>query len=327
MQDLSLATRVSLLRQHGSFSQAYSVVYQPDLDYFGDDRGFLACKMVGSTTLVLADPIAPRAMHGELIRRLLAARREVCFWQVSRPIADILAPLGYLINEMGIERRIEVADYNYEGRQKRNLRNAVNRALNQGYVTRECSVSDVDMDEVLRVSDAWRATRTVRNREVRFLCRPIVIADEVDVRKFFTFDKSGRLAAFGFFDPVYSDGSIVGYLTAFKRYRPREETLLGHAINHHVLETLRRDGIRWLFFGLSPLSEIHDHDFEHSWLVRRSFRLVYKNALFNRFIYPLQGHAGHKRQFRGAPEQTYFAFKTRWALPQLFKVLRACDVI
>ena len=83
----------------------------------------------------------------------------------------------------------------------------------------------------------------MRNREVRFLCRPIVIADEVDVRKFFTFDKNGRLAAFGFFDPVYDNGSIAGYLTAFKRYRPGEETLLGHAINHHVLETLRGEGI------------------------------------------------------------------------------------
>src|SRR5215471_10764815 len=115
MEDLPLETRAALLRQHGSFSQAYSVVYQPDLDYFGDDRGFVAYKTVGSTTLVLADPIAPRAMHGELIRRLLAERRNVCFSQVSRPIADILAPLGFLINEMGIERRIEVASYSYEG--------------------------------------------------------------------------------------------------------------------------------------------------------------------------------------------------------------------
>src|SRR5262249_10281908 len=161
----------------------------------------------------------------------------------------------------------------------------------------ECSLLEVDAEEVQRVSDAWRATRTVRNREVRFLCRPIVIADEVDVRKFFTFDKNGRLAAFGFFDPVYDNGSIVGYLTAFQRYRPGEETLLGHAINHHVIEILRDEGIRWMFFGLSPLAEIYDRDFKRSWLVRRGFRLVYKNTLFNRFIYPLQGHAGHKRQF------------------------------
>lgn len=327
MQDIPLETRVSLLRQHGSFSQAYSIVYQTDLAYFGDERGFLAYKTVGSTTLVLADPIAPPALHRDLIRCLLAAHCDVCFWQISRPIADILASMGFRINEMGIERRINVPGYSYEGRQKRNLRNAINRALNQGYVTRECSMADVDADEVRRVSDAWRATRTVRKREVRFLCRPIVIADEVDVRKFFTFDKNGRLAAFGFFDPIYSDGSIVGYLTAFKRYLPGEESLLGHAINHHVLETLRGDGIQWMFFGLSPLSEIHDRDFERSWLVRRGFRLVYKSALFNRFIYPLQGHAGHKRQFRGEPEQTYFAFKTRWVLPQLFKVLRACDIV
>jgi hypothetical protein len=35
----------------------------------------------------------------------------------------------------------------------------------------------------------------------------------------------------------------------------------------------------------------------------------------------------HKRQFRGVPVQTYYAFNTLPSLPRIIKVLRACRLI
>ena len=49
--------------------------------------------------------------------------------------------------------------------------------------------------------------------------------------------------------------------------------------------------------------------------------------MFNRYIYPLQGHASHKREFKGAAEQTYFAFNKGLPLVRGLKMLRACNMI
>jgi hypothetical protein len=82
--------RLRALRQYGNFALAYSAAFQPDLDYFGNEEGFLAYKQVGSTAFVLSNPLAPIDCYEELIRTFLGDRGDVCFWQASRPVAKIL---------------------------------------------------------------------------------------------------------------------------------------------------------------------------------------------------------------------------------------------
>jgi len=51
--------RLWALREYGNFPLAYSATFQPGLDYFGGEEGFLAYKQVGSTAFVLSNPLAP----------------------------------------------------------------------------------------------------------------------------------------------------------------------------------------------------------------------------------------------------------------------------
>lgn len=326
MEGLALETRVALLRQYGSFSQAYSATYQEGLQHFGDHAGFLAYKMVGRTAMVLSDPVAPAHVRADLIGRFVTKHRDVCFCQVSRPVAAILAPLGFLVNELGYETRLDLANYDFNGQKKRNLRKATSQMARLGYVNRECALSAVDAKEVEALSLGWRRTRAVHRREVSFLVRPLVIAEEPDVRRFFTFDSDGRIAALGFFDPIYDNGNVTGYAVS-TRQLPSVDFMVGHALKRHVIETFQREGRRWVYLGLSPVEGIEDRDFERNWLVRRLLRFAYTNGIFNRFFYSLQGMAAHKRQFGGEVTQTYFAFNTLPALPRLLKLLRACDII
>jgi lysylphosphatidylglycerol synthetase-like protein (DUF2156 family) len=318
--------RYALLRQYGNFSQAYSATFGPGLQHFGDERGFIAYKMVGATAMVLADPIAPASLTADLIGRFLRQYSDVAFWQISRRVAEILVPLGFLINELGPETRLDLPTYSFDGQKRRNLRKATSRMAKLGYTIREISLAELDLDEAKAVSEAWRRTRTFRNTEVAFLNRPIVFAEEPDVRRFASFDPNGRLAGFGFFDPVYEGGKVVGHSMA-TRHRPDVDGMIGHAIKRVAIETFKQEGLRWVFLGLSPGDEVNDHDFEHDWLVRRSLRFAYTSSLYNRFVYPLRGHALHKLQFAGAREQTYMAFNTRPAFWRLLKVFRACDMI
>ena len=324
-----LALRIALMRQHGSFSQAYSATFQPDLEHFGDERGFLAYKMVWGTAMVLGDPIAPRANASDLIRRFRCRYRDSAFCQVSRPVAEILAGLGFFINEFGNETRIDLASFDFGGQKRRNLRKAVARAAKLGSVTRECLLASVDLDEMKAVSDAWKRSRPLRWSETAFLSRPIVFAEEPDVRRFFTFNRDGKLVAFAFFDPIYQNGGIAGYsISTIRGFPNSNPDLVLHALKHHAIETFQKEGKKWVFHGLSPFEGIKDKEFgaHRNWLVRRAFRVTYTNRLFNRYVYSLRGIARNKRQIGGVTEQTYYAFNKLPSLPRVIKLLRACNI-
>jgi lysylphosphatidylglycerol synthetase-like protein (DUF2156 family) len=319
--------RMSLLEQFGNFAIAYSVAAQPGLDHFGDARGFLAYAMVGRTAMVLANPVAPPEHYAGLIGRFVEQKRDVCFVQVSRPVATILASKGFLINEMGIETKLDLPNHSIKGPHKRNFRTAVKRMTAQGNSIRELASTSLDEREVRVVSDRWRRTRATKSREIAFLARPIVFGDEPGVRKFWSFDRAGKLIAFAFFDPIYDRGEVVGYLNSARRRLPEAEPLVTYAIIQAAIETFRGEQKKWLSIGISPFAQIHDNDFQQSRFVKRAFRLIYRNSLFNRMIYPLQGLAKHKAGYGGISEPTYFAFNTPPPLPRLIKMLRVTKVL
>jgi lysylphosphatidylglycerol synthetase-like protein (DUF2156 family) len=325
-EPLTKKARHWALREYGNFALAYSATFQPGMDYFGDAEGFLAYKQVGRTAFVLADPLAPIGGCEDLIRSFVRERIDVCFWQASRPVAEVLEKIGFRVNEMGTESRIELGRYDFDGPRKRNFRRALRRATCCGYTIAERSVTSLDREELQTVSDRWRQTRGVKDREMTFLTRPAVLNDEVDVRKFFAFDQKGSLQAFAFFDPIYKAGLIIGYLCSAKRRLPEADSLVGYAILHRAIRTFQDEGLAILSLGLSPLCGTEDKELSSNRLVSFGFHAVYRSRLFNKLIYPLQGFAAHKGAFCGSAEQTYCAFQRGLVLSQLAKMPRACNL-
>ncbi|MGA9893177.1 MAG: DUF2156 domain-containing protein [Xanthobacteraceae bacterium] len=319
--------RLQALRKYGNFALAYSATFQPGLDYFWGEQGFLAYKQVASTAFVLSNPVAPIGRCEDLIRSFTSERRDVCFWQTSRRVAKILEKVGFCVNEMGTETRLELDGYGFDGPRKRNFRRALKRAARCGYTIVERSVNSLDRKELRTVSERWRQTRGVKNREMTFLTRPVVLDDEVDVRKFFACDTNGSLQAFAFFDPIYIGGEVVGYLCSAKRRLPEADTLVGYAILHRAIRVFQDEGKAILSLGLSPLCGIEDKELSSNRLVSFGFRGVYRSRLFNELIYPLRGFAAHKGAFCGSTEQTYCAFKRGLTLSQLVKMPRACNLV
>jgi lysylphosphatidylglycerol synthetase-like protein (DUF2156 family) len=320
------SARLWALREFGNFALAYSAAFQTGLDYFGSEEGFLAYKQVGSTAFVLANPLAPIGVCEELIRGFVSERSNACFWQASRPVAKILEKIGFYVNEMGTETRIDLGDYDFDGPRKRNFRRALHRVARDSYTIAERSVTSLNREELQTVSDRWRQTRGVKNREMTFLTRPAILDDEVDVRKFFAFDRKGSLHAFAFFDPIYKEGRVLGYLCSAKRRLPEADTLVGYALLHRAIRTFQDEGKSMLSLGLSPLCGIEDKELSSNRLVSFAFRAVYRSRLFNELIYPLQGYAAHKGAFCGSAEQTYCAFKRGLTLSQLVKMPKACNL-
>ncbi len=171
-----------------------------------------------------------------------------------------------------------------------------------GFVTRECSLAEVGIDKVKAVSDAWRQTREPPREEVAFLNRPLVLAEEPDVRRFFTFDSDGKLVAFGFFDPVYEGGKLVGYTSQHNRHLPEADAMVHFAIKRVAIEIFQKEGLKVLHLGLSPFADVlKEQEFKanRNWTTSYYFDRAYKSWVFNRFIYANQGLETHKRVYRG----------------------------
>lgn len=327
MHTLPAESRHDLLTRFGSFPIAYSVTHQPDLLYFGDENGFLSYKMVGRTAFVLSDPIAPAERHAELLDAFIAKHPDVAFWQISHATAALLDARGFFVNAFGAETVVDLQRFSFVGPLRRSFRTAVNRFAASGHAVREVSSSDFDFDKLAAVSDSWRKSKATKSRELRFLVRPVVLAEERGVRKFVLFDGRGEPEGFAFFDPVYENGKTVGYLSATRRWRPGTDPLAGYLLMRRGIETFQTEGARDLHLGLSPFHKIEDKEFNKNWVTRRTFRFFYTNGITNRFFYPVRSLSQHKDIYGGEQRQVYVAFNKLPALIRIVKLLRACRIV
>jgi lysylphosphatidylglycerol synthetase-like protein (DUF2156 family) len=72
------------------------------------------------------------------------------------------------------------------------------------------------------------------------------------------------------------------------------------------------------------MAGVTDRDFRHNSLASWWFRFAFGSRLFNKYVYNLQGHAEHKREFHGITEKTYYASTRRLALPALYQLMAVC---
>ncbi|GHD08892.1 phosphatidylglycerol lysyltransferase domain-containing protein [Tianweitania populi] len=319
--------RRALLEQHGRFPVAYSAAFQPDLLYFGDQNGFLSYKMVGGTAFVLADPVAPTEHHGALIDAFMAKYRDVSFWQISHATAALLNARGFFVNAFGSETVVDLRSFSFKGPSRRSFRTAANRFAASGHTVREVPLAGDMAKKLQAVSDAWRRSKATKSRELRFLVRPVVLDDEPGARKFVLFNAQGEPEGFAFFDPVYEQGQVVGYLSATRRWLPNTDPLAGYLLMRTAIETFQAEGVRDLHLGLSPFHLIEDKEFNKNWVTRRGFRFFYTNDFTNRFLYPVRSLSQHKDIYGGQQRLVYVAFNRLPAVLRLLKLLRACRII
>ncbi|HCK41517.1 MAG TPA: hypothetical protein DHW22_07765 [Planctomycetaceae bacterium] len=162
----------------------------------------------------------PFELHEPLLWKFIGQFHKTCFWQMGRSTAEILTRCNFWINKLGCDTRINLSDYNFEGRKKERLCHATNSLAKNNYTLQEGTYArNINLEEVRHLSETWQSTRQTR-RLIHFFNRPLVLTDEPDVRKFFLFNPAGEIAAFVFFDPIYRDGLILGYSPAVKRRLP-----------------------------------------------------------------------------------------------------------
>lgn len=324
--ELALDFKLKTVTLNGSQTLSYASAVQKGLCHFANKDGYLAYQKKYGHTFVLGDPIVAAENIDRIIDGFLQQHRNVTFCQVSTDVAFRLNEKKYWVNELGFDSRIDLGSYDFTGKEKERFRYAANWLKRRGFEICEMELTPTVLAEVKMLSERWMKTRKVR-KETAFLNRPLDLEPQPDVRRFFLVDANKRIQAFVFFDPMYEDGDVIGYVTTFKRRRPDAPAAAEQGICKVAIDQFTQEGKSIVRLGLSPFAGIADDRFRYNRLLKYVFRYYYGAGWVNRYFFNLQGHAEFKTRFRGVAEKTYFASPSCINDVRLFALIRLCKLL
>ena len=323
-QDLTHVERLALVRRHGDFSLAYSTAVQQKLSYFGDADGYIAFGTKMKHHFALGDPVAHPPDRPDYIRRFVEAADSPWFVQIGEPTARVLSGLGYQVNRLGVDTRLELPAHDFSGKRNETVRYSERWLLKKGFSFAEGAVY---LDEVQRLSQNWRADRIVKRWEMAFLNRPFADHLGIDMRRFVLYSPEGELVALLDFDPLFRDGKVIGYTTSVQAQayrclaacRDRPDQIRRRPLSRTKACRSSRSACRRC--SMSEPAAFAEMSF---W--RNAFERAYKSPWINRSKFNLKGQAAFKRRFHGVEEPTYIAFR-RGRLVEMLGLLRLIKAI
>jgi lysylphosphatidylglycerol synthetase-like protein (DUF2156 family) len=319
------------LKQHGREALSYATL-QAGMEYFVDEHGYIAYTTAVHPVfarkpkkITFADPVCAEDKLSTLIGNFLSVHPRAMFGVVSEKCAAALRPFGFKANCIGYEPELPIQNYNTKGNWKDLdlIKRARNEARREGITIREASMDQVDHTQLASVSAKWIATKRVNDREIWIYARRPVFAHEEDVRKFVAFDKSGHVAGFVFYDPMYLDGQVIGYSANISRCDESRFGRLATAIHMHSMEIFKTEGKDVLNLCLAPFVKLEEGKFNDDWASKAFFQL---STRFGNAIYNFQGLAFHKSKYRGAEKFLYFASNSLWPTNDIYLAFRSAEI-
>ena len=250
---------LSYIRQFGTGSMAYSSLQEGLQAYRQDCDGFVAHEPVDErnrTTICLSDPICAQDSRKTLLEGFVRKFKNPVFLHISKETAEILQSMGFYINEMGTETIINVQEFSLKGDKKEFLRSQRNRALRDNVQVVEPQNGEVSAKTMRAISESWMKNKASGN-ELSFLARPAVYEEEPDVRRFFAV-KDDNVIGFVFFDPMYKDGKVIGYLVNFLRTCVQTSYSVCDFIIVEAIARFKAEGLQFLSLGFSPFADVDD---------------------------------------------------------------------
>lgn len=317
-----------LMKRYGHQSSAYFTLQEGVARFGIEGVGFVAYApiktLLGRVNVVFANPVCDERGRRGLLREFFKqVPGRAMFVGVDGAAAEDLRALGYTINEMGTEFSFRIPGFSVSGKNKKQLRHAANLGKRQTLTVVEQTAEETDQASALRISDGWRQSKVVKQRELRLLTRPPEFGDEWAVRKFYCYQE-GRLLGYVFFDPFFKDGQVIGY-TANVLRQDTENSPSG-LLDYVILEAMKvfeAEGVEHISLGISPVYNVQACPGD-SKIVRGICRLLYEKG--NKF-YAFKALSYHKSRYRGNETKWYMASKNTPVLTMLWTILRGTGIL
>ncbi len=302
----SFEERMEYMQKYGSHCMSFSTL-QPGMKFFDvPGKGFISYMQKWGSQMVLSDPICHENDREAVIGEFLSKYPSSGFIQVTEPVARLIHErFGFYATQFGIETVIDLGKWSLSGKKKQVLRTSLNQAKKKGVVIRE----NPEETRHHELSKKWMSTRKIKNREIGFLIRPMVMDHEENTRKFFAY-QGDELIGFVFFDPIFKDGEIISYVPNISRFSHSFRQGIFYSLLTHAIETFKAEGLKEVNLGLSILVLDDEDEVHESRLLKNAERLIFK---YGNFIYNFKGIAFTKSRFRGKTNKFYSAHK--WSFP------------
>ncbi|MEM0949216.1 MAG: phosphatidylglycerol lysyltransferase domain-containing protein [Pseudomonadota bacterium] len=299
------------LRAYGDFPLAYPLVAERYLRSFGDQRGAIAYAQELGVTFALGDPICAPEHRCALLDDFVATFRAPVFVAAQAHTAEYLSQKGYQINHLGHDSVIYLPGHSFAGKTYKRVRYGTNWLTSLGGRIVENTEASVSAKDIKRLSESWLQSR-VTPQEVRFLSRRFSSKPEPDVRRFFALSENDDVIGISSFDPIYRDGSIIGYLASQKRRQAEGTAYLDLAMMRHAIDVFQAEGREAVYLGLSPMADVEPTGFprESRW-VRSALQRAHSSNWVNTRIYNSRGILEYKMRLRGRRIPLYVCMPDR----------------
>jgi phosphatidylglycerol lysyltransferase len=312
--------RLTYLKKYGDHCMSFSLL-QPEMHYFDiPGMGFIAYRQKWGLRFVLADPVCNIKDRESLLREFLKEYKNIAFAQISQNVAEMIhEKFGYYATQFGVEATVDLKKWDLKGKKKQILRTSVNHATKEGVVIKEKCTSEA----CRQLTDEWLKTRKVKNREIGFLIRPMNMEHQEETRKFYAY-QDDELIGFIYFDPVYSDNRIIGYVPNISRFSNKFKPGIFYPLMIHAMETFKKEGVEYMYLGLCPVV-VDDKDMPcESVILKKIIRLLYR---YGNWIFSFKGLYFTKSRFDGVDHKTFCAHKGMLPTRAFLTLFRLSNVI
>lgn len=300
------AQLVSYLKQYGRSCLSYSLFQAGMQHHIEPGIGFIAYYSFWHPLLapfgrkiVLTNPVCAPEHARPMLERFIERHKRVIVLQCDAINAAHLSDMGYEVNMVGQECELPLP-YKLAGKRRAKLRQWRNKCEREGVVVEERALSDCDAAEIKALSQAW--VQEKGGKELTLMTRPLVWADEPDVRCFWA-RQQGKLIGLAIFDPMYQEGQLIGYYHNFDRITAQAPNGSSAYIILAAIKAFEAEGLQCVSLGLMPLYVLRPH-FKDNEFTRKALKYAYGKL---NHLYPFQGSVNHKRKFHGRLAPVYLS--------------------
>ena len=281
--------------------------------FIPDQSAFLAYKQIGSSAIVLGDPVGKNlaaiaeAIHS--FQRYTDMRGiRVAFLQVSETNIAAFQEAGFKLLKVGEEALIKLADLSLEGSNMKNFRTILRKLERESYTVTQYAppLSTALVRKLLVVEEEWK---TLPGRQERSFSQSACTAEQlrrspVAVTK----NSKGAVVAFISLQIDYAPGAIALDLLRRRRQIPNGAV---DALIITTALTYKSRGYKIFSLGLAPFSGVGEGK---TGLSEKTIKLVYENL---NGTFSFQGLREFKEKFQPIWEPRYFAYRYAYQLPVL----------
>jgi len=297
----------------------------PDKSFFFSSSGncFLAYRVGGHFAVVLGDPVGPE----EAIEPTLRAFTNFCgdndwglgLHQTLPDFLPIYTHMGFRKMKIGDDAIVDLSQFDLHGRDKKDLRNRVNRMEKDGVRVQyyEAPLADEVLVQVKEVSDEWLEIPGRRERGFT-----LGSFEEEYIRScpvFAAVSAEGTMLAFANLIPSYCPGE-----TTIDLMRRRQQAPNGVMDYLFVvlLQRMQEVGYQRFNLGMAPMAGFQKG--EEPTPEERAIHYFFQQL---NFLFSFRGLREYKAKFATSWEPRYVVYRSPLELPRLARALRKVSEI